>query len=663
MNEGLTEATAVGRCGGYREWADHSNAVQLVTCGAREADFYRVAPAYLRLGGPVLPLSHTRTHLSASWTGMTYRYTWEDDGFDLYLKTTLPGPLLIPHGRVHHFRWSIDNGVPTARGLDKDRSFRCARTIEEPGQLIWLQNWGMPALLLSSLPITRMQWVSHEHMTLEFAAAGAYLLLVPLLDEGDIPGDEAARAAWLRLVQAPPVACTESFQVQQDRVLVRQAFTAPDGAPASCAPVPPLLSCIAAHSTLCELPASYRLLRGLLGEYQLVPGAEWSATIRMDWSKARLQPTCTVDAEGLAPIPEELAYAGDVTWQPGSAMDQLLALRVWAPLAGVCPPALWQQLQPQLAPPTAAQFRDSLAHLTEPRSGQPWAKEANLFETCGDVAYDTDWYNGFELSGLWRAVNCADAAIADPAQQLAREIRAERQLLANYYAIFHDWELCAAWSDARAVDWNCDCSHNGLEGLLAQAALCRAEGDIAHADFADYLAAKTACALLAAEWLVDELCALPFLAQRRGYQLPVDEPTFGMHGILLHAGVMVNTPSTKAPYALAGNFPAYNLLMKRYGRMQRYREVARRWEQHHPERYQDWIAFYIGRNPTLDPTAPFSQEERIQAAVMYHLAPEVCFRLWTLDEDPAAVEARFHTPLNLAEQLYCRAGVQVIEGP
>lgn len=659
MNAGLSELTAVGRFGGYREWADHSNGLQLVTCGAREADFYRIAPEHLRLGGPVLPHSHTRTHLSSSWTGVAYRYTWDDDGFDLYLKTTLPGPLLIPHRRVHHFRWAVDNGVPTARSLDKDMAFRCAHTIEDPGQLIWLQNWGMPTLLVSSLPITRLQWVSHEHMTVEFAAEGAYLLLVPLLNEQDIPRDEAARASWLCLVQAPPVSCAETFEVQDDRVVIRQAFTAPDGAPAAMAPVPPLLSCCADHSAVCELPASQQLVHGLMGAYSVIADPTWSATIRMDWSQIKLTPTRAVDASGLAVIPEELAYAGDVTWQPGSAMDQLLALRVWAPLAGVCPPAIWQQLQPQLSPPTATQFRDSLAYLTEPRSGRRWAKEANLFETCGDVAYDTDWYSGFELSGLWRACTCADATIAEPARKLAREAREERQLLTNYFAIFHDWELCAAMTDARGVDWNCDCSHNGLEGLLAQAAMCRVEGDAEGADFATYLAAKTACALLAAEWLVDYLCDIPFLARNRGAKRPVNEPTFGMQAILLHWGALVNSPSSKSPYALAGNFPAYNLLMKRYGHMERYREVASLWEQRHPERYEDWIVFYIGRNPRLDTSAAFSQEERIQAAVMYHLAPEVGFRLWTLDEDPTSVETRFKTPLNLAEQLYCRAGMRI----
>ena len=46
---------------------------------------------------------------------------------------------------------------------------------------------------------------------------------------------------------------------------------------------------------------------------------------------------------------------------------------------------------------------------------------------------------------------------------------------------------------------------------------------------------------------------------------------------------------------------------------------------------------------------------------MYHLAPNVCFRLWTLGEDPDSIEALFETPLNLAEQLLCRAGFRLDE--
>ena len=125
-----------------------------------------------------------------------------------------------------------------------------------------------------------------------------------------------------------------------------------------------------------------------------------------------------------------------------------------------------------------------------------------------------------------------------------------------------------------------------------------------------------------------------------------------MDGIYTARGASPQTAASRNPYALAGNFPEFCALQKQYGRCERYREIAASWERDYPERYADWHAFYTAGNP-------YRQEARVQAAVMYHLAPEVAFRLWTLDEDPDTVEQRFRTPLNLVEQLWCRAGAQL----
>ena len=244
-------------------------------------------------------------------------------------------------------------------------------------------------------------------------------------------------------------------------------------------------------------------------------------------------------------------------------------------------------------------------------SGRKWAKEARLFELAGDISYDSDWYNGFELSGLERAVRCADSAIAKPARALAESARPERKLLLGYFEIFHDWELGAAWSDARGAGWNTDCSHNGLEGILAEARLREAEGDRDGADFAFYLAAKTACALIAAESLADYLLDVRFFrpmgASPCGFwdlpegaapippnsPFPPGNPTFGIESIYLARGGSIQSPSSKNPYALAGHFPEFNSLQRSYGRMPRYREIAGLWRKHFPQRYANWIAFLL----------------------------------------------------------------------
>ena len=658
MKTGLSETSSVGRCGSYREWADHANVMQLATCVARDVDFHMVRNERITfLGGPVLPRSHSRQHLGSSWTGAAYRYQWEGGGFDVYLKTTLPGPLFVPAGRELHWRWAVSSGVPSARCLPDGEEFRCAEAKENLGQVVLLKNWSVPTLLVSSSPILRMSWVSHEGMTLEFANSRANVLIVPLLDIADAPSDVAP---WLDLIAAPPTACREEFEVRGDRVAIRQSFTSYDGEACRVVPLPP----VAGFSPLQSQPQSRLLAQGLMGRFRVVDGSQWESEIQMDWALGKPAPTRHVDAQGLSPIPEELAYAGDVTWEPGSAMDQLLALRVWAPLAAVCPPSIWSTIRPQLAPPSAQRLKESLAVFAEPVSGLQWAKEAKLFEEAGDVSYDSDWYNGFELSGLWRAAQCADAAISEPARLLARGAKAERQLLTNYFSIFHDWELGAAWTCPRGCGWNTDCSHNGMEGLLAQAALCREEGDAEGAEFAFYLAAKTASALMAAEWLVDYQIGIGFaldgggacnlLPEAQGGSAASEtsqekqRTTFGMSGIYTARGADAQTAASRNPYALAGNFPEFCLLQRKYGRMERYREIVAEWERKHAARYEDWHAFYIAGNP-------YPQEARIQASVMYHLAPDIAFRLWTLDQPGEAVERLFKTPLNLVEQLWCRS--------
>ena len=168
-----------------------------------------------------------------------------------------------------------------------------------------------------------------------------------------------------------------------------------------------------------------------------------------------------------------------------------------------------------------------------------------------------------------------------------------------------------------------------------------------------------ASALMAAEWLVDYQVAVGFARREGGLTIAAEggerdsaKLTFGMDGIYTARGVNPQTAASKNPYALAGNFPEFCALQKQFGRRERYREIVALWERDFPARYADWHAFYKAGNP-------YAQEARVQAAVMYHLAPEFAFRLWALDESPDAVERRFQTPLNLVEQLWCRAAAKL----
>lgn len=296
---------------------------------------------------PSCRLSHARKHLASGWTGRSYVYSWDGGGFDAHLVTTLPGPLFVPHGHEFHFRFAIDNGVPRFRALETGETALASWTNRDVGRLVLLENWGVPTLLASSSPISSLKWISHEHLTLTCAEPASRLLFVPLLKKEDVPEDSEAKAAWLRLAEKPPVRCHEFFETSTDQVKIRQKFFAPDGAPTLLSP----LAVVAQFSQISSRPANRRLIHGLMGPYCVAEGDYAEYEIDFRWARTRAEATRAVTAQGLGPIPRELAYAGDVTWEPGTPMDQLLALRIWAPLAGVTPPSIWENLRPQLAPP------------------------------------------------------------------------------------------------------------------------------------------------------------------------------------------------------------------------------------------------------------------------------------------------------------------------
>lgn len=688
MRVGLSEKTAVGRAGQYRAGLT-TETLLLTTCVARGHEFFTHGDPMSPLLAVELPLSCRRTHHSSSWTGRCFRYDWsaadaagwqDSRGLNLHLNWTLPGPLFTDFGRTLRLRFAFGNAPAFVNDLEKGgRYFDFVHT--NMGRMLYLEGGRRPGLLVCSQPIAKLEIVSHEHLTLTFRRP-AQVLWTPLIDTTDVPRTPARRRPWLDLIAAPPLYCHEAYDIRGDRLSFEQRFTAPRGSSAPrprVAPLPPLNVLLGADGRLQTLPRHQVLCKGLLGPYALARGAKTRFSVDLAWTRAAVLQAKPVGGK-LQPIPTELAYAGDVSWIPGTPMDQLISLRVWAPLAGIMPAAMWRKLRTQLMPPTAAELRQSLAYLTEPGCGRRWAKDAKLFDERGDVSYDSDWYNGFTLSGLQRAVVCPDEAISARATALMRGARRERALLQDYLSIFHDWALSCSWTDPRGETWNLDCSHNGLEGLLAESRMRSLEGDAAGAEESLYLIGKMSVALLAAYALADWCRAVGFVhhddcapaGERAGSglgsmapnlnpgDLPrgFDGPHLGLNDLREYRGAVINGPATKNPYALAGNFPEWNYLLRRHGPLNRLQQVARVWSKKYARRYRDWSFFYIGKRVGKG-VASLHQEERIQAAVMYHLAPDVALRLWTLRQPGAAVEKLFRTPLNLAEQLWCRSGATI----
>ncbi|MCX6971061.1 MAG: hypothetical protein NTV93_13050 [Verrucomicrobia bacterium] len=654
----LNKTTSVGGFGLYRE-RERSETYALPSChwnGGVFAAYGSCQPLF----APELPDAFRHEIRDRSWTGLTAWYGEGDWSLSIDVRTTLPGPRFVGSDPVFHLRWMQGNDARQV--LFDDGRLIDALSDHDLGGAGFLavraeQGW---FLLVTSGRMLRLRTVSARHWKIEFDDAFTPLMVVPLPQGFDPAGAFAHGTIWRELVERPPLECSESYAFEGDVLHLRQDF-----GDAAWAPLPAFFSLWGERGGLLALPDSVELVPTVFGPFRVVSGGSWQATVQTGWMRARLHVT-KIAVGPLEPLPRELQYAGDWTWDESSVMDRLYSLRTWAPLVGAVPEELRAKLLARLAVPTVEEFQAKVFRTREPVLGREWARDFDGWRERGDIVYDQDWYIGFIMSGLWRATQCADPGIATAAKKLSDGIKEERAAYTRYFEIYHEWMIGCAWSDPRGDLWLPDCAHCGMEGLLAEANLREAEGDPGGAGFLRVLAAKSGVAFLAAtawaEWL--SRVAPKFLHQFQPGDNPFlesdhDDRLFGINIIFVPRQVFPSTAAVRNPYQLAGHFPEYAALFKAHGPVEDLRRLCSIWESEFPERYRDWMIYYIKENWRERFIAERDQEAREQASVFYNLAPEVCSRLWILDEAPEAIEARYATPLNLAEQLLLRADVQL----
>ena len=664
---GLSAATSISGNGRYRAFASEE-VMALHTCCWRGHEFTTLGEEYQALFAPNLPADYQVRQVRQSWTGKAYAYRYRGGDVTLDLRTTLPGPLFSTTGTVLRIRaasgaeWrsfqDLAGRAPTLGCIDSEPGYSA--------RLLLVTSRHLPYVVVASQPIIAIRSITHMYYEFTCARPGARLMIVPLLVAADAPYQPARQKLWLSLVAHPPLEAVETVQEQPGSLRITSRFPG-----SRLAPVPVALALLGRAGGLATPPMATTMLQTWCGPYQVAAGSSHTTTIQMAWSTARLQPTAPVATEdGLSEIPEELAYAGDATWEPGTVMDQLLALRTWAPVLSSAPQALRARLLPQLSVPTPAQLRAAVEIIREPASTLPWGRWRSMWAHNGDACYDVDWYNGLALSGLARAMESGVEAISAPARRLAAGCVRERAALTGYFAVFNDWAWGTAWTDPRGWMWNADCLHNGLEGILAEARMRSVEGNRVGAVQARYLAARHALGLRAAHELpawIEEL--KPRLASPRAATYRIDRmvtwsgggsapatasPALGVQGLASFRDIAYCTVETRNPYVLAGMNPEWNALLKAHTAPAWQERLATAYD-HQPERYRDWIAFYIGTD-WQERRRKGDQEARVQASVFYNLAPEIAFRRFVRGEDAAAIEARYQTPLGLVEQLLLRAG-------
>ncbi len=675
---GCSAKTSISGNGCYRQQAEA--ALTLCTSVWRNDHLTTIGAGGTTLFSVAIPPTHQAQRSRTDWVGRTHSWSWRGGDLTVDTVTTLPGPLLSTAGSEIRLVMGVD--APLAERLDAPAEpwkFHSPQGLlgATGWKLILLPGTTMPVLIVVHGELLGISATNYSHWEFRFATGGGRLLVVPLLDAADIPRDAARQAIWAELVARPPLTASERFRlVDHQRLDIECSFGDTTWSPISMA-----IAALGENATLVTHPGdTVDLCRGAYAPFRIRRGSSWQVSVDTAWMRARLVRHQSVTSNApWSPVPEELAYAGDATWEPGTCMDQLLSLRTWAPLLDGVPDHRKPELLAKLTPPTAAEVQAGVEVVTEAFSGLTYGRWRSMWEHCGDVSWDIDWYNGLALSGLERATRCSDPTIAAAAVKTVKANRQARAELANYFSVFHDWSWSVAWIDPRGKLWNGDCIHNGFEGMLAEARLRREEDDAEGAAWMTYLAARTAIGLMAGFAYPEHLvaaraaqaspgaCTLRFermitWGRRQPMVSGSEERLVAVQCLVTDQEVSFATPVTRNPYHLAGNFPEWNALLRSHlGET-----VLLRWADDFArtdaDRHRDWMSAYTGPD-WRQRLASGDQEAREQAAVFYQVAPEVALRRLALDIDPAVVERRWATPLPLAEQTLLRGGYALQVNP
>jgi len=661
FQQGLSNQTSVGGFGFYTsDERDDPHAFSTYAWSNGRFSSYGDCQDLFSLA---LPDQHSVEISGRSWTGMQVAYQCLDERIEVQLRTTLPGPLITTSAEVLSLRIAIKHDTREVTNLETGDMFlgRDKWLAIGGASFLYVRSDRSRFLIVSSVPVENMIIESGRHWKVHFAQAGASILMVPLLGDTDAASLMEHRDVWSSLVAEPPLTCSESFEWSGTDCRIRQEF-----AGVAWAPAPPVWQLFdAGRSPVSQADDYVTLVPTVFGPYKVRPGDTAEYTLAGDWLTATIEPTA--EPEGpFGPLPDELMYAGDFTWDETGVMDALLSCRSWAPLLGVMPEGLRSELLARFTMPTGEQLSESALVAREPVLGRRWARDHEMWEERGQALYDPDWSNGLMLSGLQRATVCPVPELAEAAQETAHAAQETRGLYLAYYEVYHEWMTGMAWTDPRGLLWLSDCCRNGMEGIVAEAKLREQEGDEEGAGFARYLALKTGIGLIAAVHLAqwaEKVCP-PFVVQPTGadaafLKADYDERVFATNGFTVPFRLSPITPATRNPYHLAGLFPEFTALIRKYGELEAIRELAGIWAEEYPQRYERWVEFYVGEGWRERFARDRDQEARVQAAVFYHIEPDCCTRLWLLEEDPAEIEGRFREPINLAQQLLLRANFRL----
>lgn len=535
---GLSE-TSIGRFGAYRsDSVPYNNGYLACSATATRVYLELDYDKGLELGWYQVPQDF-RQNTEASWAGMTYTFR-HGNGKP---HSTVTRSLLFPgfHHRIHtgkfEYYWRIKGFGPTNMALPLAKGMtlrhptagydrRTDGELARPWVLFWFAQDNMPfdypMLFTFDKRPERIEVFSHEYLKIFFKDRNATVVQVHPFGAERL--DKAVTVKWARRLPAAvvktcdtwaaaslayPYACKEEFRIdgRSDTCHIRNTFTyrkaqsAWGVKPLVLAPLPPGLA--NARNFGYPVHIKGRLMERMCptfsGYYEAVEGGRLEYDIPLSRFREHTLAPVRIKGDRTAEMVQKklekylasgnyMTFGGDDHYDPYCSLDALHDLRIMARAIWSIAPEKRKKVVGQLTRGLAGFGPQDFLEFTTPGTGLKSVRHKTIFDYLGVIDYDSEWYNGMNLAGLWAYDYFTEG---DAALKFSRKHWPLIQKIFAYYQGYTDWSHLAAWTSARGEATWLDGINYAYEGLLGYAALARKLGKAADAGWGDYLAART----------------------------------------------------------------------------------------------------------------------------------------------------------------------------
>ncbi|MFC1581986.1 hypothetical protein ACFL4W_00470 [Planctomycetota bacterium] len=535
--EGLSK-TSIGRFGAYRDDSIPYNSGYL-TCSATATKVF-AEQGYdhrVELGWYQIPRNF-RQKTQTTWTGNTYSFSFADGK----PHSTVTRSLLFPgfHHRVRtgkfEYYWRIKNGGPKymalpfitgtqigdpVKGYDLKRDGKLAK----PWVLLWFSGSFMPfdypVLFTFDKQPQSIEIYSHEYIKIHFKTKAANVVQVhpfgarrfeheeTLAWKNGLPeGTEEQLDFWARAALAYPAQCKEFFMIDDKTgtVRIKNEFSYIECAsqwklkPLYLAPLPPVLANAREFRYPVTIKGKLRpmICPTFMGYYEAVEGKVLEYSLPLSrYHNHTLSPVRIVndpaadkiqaDLETYMSSGSYLTFGGDDHYEADCSLDSLHDLRIMAWALWSLPPDQRAKTLGLLTRGLKDFGKQDYLEFTTPITGTKSVRHKTIFDYYGVIDYDTEWYNGMNLAGLWAYDYFSEG---DTALKFAGKHWPLIKKIFAYYEAYTDWAHLVGWTSARGEATWLDGINYAYEGVLGYAALARKLGKKEDAARGDCIAAK-----------------------------------------------------------------------------------------------------------------------------------------------------------------------------